>query len=161
MTVAALAMAAPSLAGETQAGKVVRLSEPVEVTDEYEVFGSRIGEMGEVRRLAEVIGAEDDYLGKEVYIEARVARVCQKKGCWFLAQDGEAVARITFIDYSFFVPTDSAGKDVTIVGTFERAVLSEEKARHFAEDAGQDSSVISGPQPEYSIVATAVVVPRS
>ena len=158
---AAVLIALPCHADETGAGKVVRLSEPVEVTDEYEVFGSRVEEMGEVRRLSEIIGNEADYLDKQVFVEAKVARVCQKKGCWFLAHDGDAAARITFVDYSFFVPTDSSGKQVTIVGTFSRTMLEEKKARHYAEDAGTDPSTIVGPQPEYSIVATSVVVPKS
>jgi hypothetical protein len=90
-----------------------------------------------------------------------VAQVCQKKGCFFVAQDGDAVARVTFVDYSFFVPTDSGGKDVTIVGTFNRKVISEAQAKHFAEDAGQDPAAVTGPREEYSIVATSVVVPTS
>ena len=158
--IAALFIATPCSAGESKDAKVIRLSEPVEVTAEYEVFGSSVGEIDGVRRLADVVSNESDYLGKEVFVEARVARVCQKKGCWFMAHDGDAVARITFVDYSFFVPTDSSGKEVTIVGTFDRATLSEEKARHFAEDAGADPSKIVGPQPEFSIVARAVVIPK-
>ena len=86
-----------------------------------------------------------------------VSQVCQRKGCFFVAQDGDAVARVTFVDYSFFVPTDSAGKDVTLVGTFNRKMLSEAQAQHFAEDAGQDPTKVVGPREEYSIVATSVV----
>lgn len=144
-----------------EAGSVIRLSEPVEVTDTYEVFGSPVGQIGDVLRLSEVIEQEGQYLDKQVRVSARVAKVCQRKGCFFVAQDGDAVARVTFVDYSFFVPTDSGGKDVTIVGTFSKTTLSEEKARHYAKDAGADPSAIAGPRPEYSIVATAVVVPKS
>jgi hypothetical protein len=161
VTAVALMIMVSAQAGEHAARKVVRLSEPVEVTDKYEVFGSRVEEMGETKRLSEIIGNEDAYLDKQVSVEARVAKVCQKKGCWFLAHDGDAVARITFVDYSFFVPTDSIGKDVTIVGTFGKNLLSEEKARHYAEDAGADPSTVVGRQPEYSIVATSVVIPKS
>jgi hypothetical protein len=90
-----------------------------------------------------------------------VAKVCQKKGCFFVAQDGDAVARVTFVDYSFFVPTDSGGKDVTIVGTFGKKELSEEKARHYASDEGSNPDAITGPRSEYSIVATSVIVPKT
>ncbi len=152
-----LAASAPLL-GEEPA--VIRLSEPVVVTDTYEVFGSAV-EPGAATRLAEVIADEDQYLGKQVRVEARVAKVCQRKGCFFIAQDGESVARITFVDYSFFVPTDSGGKTVTIVGTFDRQTLSEDQARHYAQDAGGDPARVRGPQAEYSIVATSVIVPRS
>jgi hypothetical protein len=152
-----LAASAP-IFGEEPA--VIRLSEPVVVTEAYEVFGSP-AEPGDARRLAEVIADDEQYLGKQVQVEARVAKVCQRKGCFFIAQDGDSVARVTFVDYSFFVPTDSGGKTVTIVGTFDRKTLSEDQARHYAEDAGGDPAAVRGPRSEYSIVATSVIVPRS
>ncbi len=146
---------------EELSGGVLRLSDPVEVTDAYEVFGSPVGQVGDVMRLSEVIAREGEFLDQQVYVSARVAKVCQKKGCFFVAQDGDAMARITFVDYSFFVPTDSGGKDVTIVGTFGKTILSEEKARHYAMDEGGGVSDIVGPRPEYSIVARSVVVPKT
>ena len=151
----AVISAAPVMAGE-----VIRLSEPVEVGNGYEVFGAPAG-AGAALRLAEIVAASETYAGKEVRATATVAQVCQRKGCFFVAQDGDTVARVTFVDYSFFVPTDSGGKDVTIVGTFNRKALTEAQARHFAEDAGEDPAKIEGPQEEYSIVATSVVVPTS
>jgi len=140
---------------------VIRLSDPVEVTDTHEVFGSPVGEIGEVMPLADVIARESEFLDRQVAVNARVAKVCQKKGCFFVAQDGDAVARVTFVDYSFFVPTDSGGKDVTIIGTLGKATLSEEKARHYARDEGTDPGAVEGPRTEYSIVARSVVVPRT
>ena len=140
---------------------VVRLSEPVVSTSDYEIFGAPVPAEAETRRLAEIVADDERYLGREVRVEASVAKVCQKKGCFFVAQDGESVARITFVDYSFFVPTDSGGKTVTIVGTFDRKTISEGQARHFAEDAGADPAKVVGPRNEYSIVATSVIVPRS
>lgn len=139
----------------------IRLSEPVEITDTHEVFGSPVGEIGEVMRLSEVIDREGEFLDRQVYVSARVTKVCQKKGCFFIAQDGDAVARVTFVDYSFFVPTDSGGKDVTIVGTLGKTTLSEEQARHYARDEGRDADTVSGPRTEYSIVARSVVVPKT
>lgn len=140
---------------------VVRLSEPVVVTDEYEVFGAAVQPSDDSLRLADVVAADERYVGEEVRVEAKVAKVCQKKGCFFIAQDGDSVARITFVDYSFFVPTDSGGKTVTIVGTFDRKTLTEGQARHYAEDAGADPTKVVGPRSEYAIVATSVIVPKS
>lgn len=156
LTTLTLTAAAPVLAED-----VIRLSEPVEVGDGFEVFGAPLGEVGQPQRLADIIAASDEYAGQQVHATARVSQVCQRKGCFLIAQDGEAVARVTFADYSFFVPTDSAGKDVTIVGTFNQKVLSEAQARHFAEDAGQDPAKVVGPREEYAIVATSVVIPTS
>jgi hypothetical protein len=156
LSVLAVAAATPALAEG-----VIRLSEPVEVRDGFEVFGAPVDDAIEPQRLAQIIAAGDEHAGQQVHATATVSQVCQRKGCFFVAQDGDAVARVTFVDYSFFVPTDAGGKDVTIVGTFNRKVLTEAQARHFAEDAGQDPTQIEGPREEYSIVATAVVIPTS
>jgi hypothetical protein len=156
-----LAATAVLIAAPALAEGVTRLSEPVEVGEGFEVFGAPVGAQGEPRRLAEIIAGSAKYAGQQVHAAATVAQVCQKKGCFFVAQDGEAVARVTFVDYSFFVPTDSAGKNVTIVGTFNRKLVTEAQAKHFAEDAGQDPAKVVGPREEYSIVATSVVVPTS
>jgi hypothetical protein len=87
--------------------------------------------------------------------------VCQRKGCFLIAQDGEHVARVTFRDYGFFVPTDSTGKTVTLVGTLGRRTLDEAQAKHYAEDAGKNPAEVTGPQMEYAIVASSVIIPRS
>ena len=156
LVVLALCAASPAMAEN-----VVRLSEPVEVGAGYEVFGAPVGENGEAVPLGEIIAASGTYAGQKVHTTAKVAKVCQKKGCFFVAHDGAATARITFVDYSFFVPTDSGGKDVTIVGTFNRKTLSEAQAQHYAQDAGEDPAKVQGPREEYSIVATSVVIPTT
>lgn len=156
-----LSLAAMTAAPAVLAGEVIRLSEPVQSGEGYEVFGAPVEGAADALPLAQIIAAGDDYAGQQVKATATVAQVCQKKGCFFVAQDGAAVARVTFMDYSFFVPTDSGGKDVTIVGTFNRKVISEAQAKHFAEDAGEDPAAVTGPREEYSIVATSVVVPTS
>ncbi|RNC85347.1 MAG: DUF4920 domain-containing protein [Balneola sp.] len=139
--------------------QVIRLSEPVISTDQYEVFGEEIEVNSlEPSHLAEVIEKESN--GSIVTLTVSIAEVCNKKGCFFVAEDGEYSARITFKDYGFFIPTNSAGKEVTLVGEFSEATLSEEKAKHYAEDAGKNSDEISGEQKEYSIVATSVVIPK-
>lgn len=139
--------------------EVVRLSEPVEATPDYETFGAPVPDAGKVLTLGELIANSDDYLGREVLVNTRIAKVCQKKGCFFVAQEGAASARITFKDYGFFIPTDSGGKDVTLVGTLSRKTLSAEQAEHYARDLGENE--VAGPSAvEYAIVATAVRIYR-
>ncbi len=70
--------------------------------------------------------------------------------------DGEHVARVTFKDYTFFVPTDTYNQRSVVYGVLTEHTLSEEMAKHFADDAGQSSDTIRGPQKEYSIVAEGV-----
>ncbi len=140
--------------------KVIRLSEPVESTDAYEVFGAPMTDAGQAVSLHELVSNEEQYLGREVLLRTRIAKVCQKKGCFFIAQDGNAVARITFKDYGFFIPTDSAGKEVTLTGTFNRQQLSGAKARHYQQDLGETPAKRPGTSLEYQVVATSVRIPK-
>lgn len=144
-----------------QDAEVVRLSEPVQVTEDHEVFGSEVEQWDEPQSLKNIIESADELAVQEITMETEVAQVCQKKGCFFVANEGSYTARITFKDYSFFIPTDSKGKKVKLIGTFEVKELTEDQAKHYAEDAGDDPELIKGSQKEYSIVATSVMIPRS
>ena len=148
---------APVLVAEES--EVLRLSEPVEVTATYEVFGSTLPQSGKPLSLAELVEDNEQYLDQEVLVETRIAKVCQKKGCFFVATEGASTARVTFKDYGFFIPTDSGGKNVVLLGTFSRKSVSKEQAEHYAADLGE--KVASAPEKfEYSIVASAVKIPR-
>ncbi len=140
--------------------EVIRLSEPIQETETVEVFGSSIElEALNPMTLSQIVEGENET--SLITLKTTVSEVCNKKGCFFIAQDGDYTARITFKDYSFFIPTDSKGKEVVLVGDFSIETLSEEQAKHYAEDAGKDSESITGEQKEYSVVATSVVVPKS
>ncbi len=158
---AILAVLLISFSAYAQTNEVIRLSEPVQVTETHEVFGAEVAQWSEARTLAEIVESGKKFEGKTVTIETDVAEVCQKKGCFFVANDGSYSARITFKDYGFFMPTDSKGKKVKLVGTFEVKELTEEQAKHYAEDAGENPDAIKGSQKEFSIVATSIMVPKS
>jgi hypothetical protein len=157
-TACVLAASQFALAGDES--KVIRLSEPVEVTDTHETFGAAMPASADPVALSAVLAQHEDYARKSVVVEARVSEVCQKKGCFFIAKDGATTVRVSFKDYSFFVPTDISGKQVTLVGELRQVELSEEQAAHFEEDMGSaDASVAPGLQ--FEIVASAVRVPKS
>lgn len=139
---------------------VIRLSEPVASTDTYEVFGAPMDDTREPVTLSELVNNDEQFLGREVLVTTRVAKVCQKKGCFFIAQDGDALARVTFKDYGFFIPTDSAGKEVTLAGTFTRQELNEAKARHYSTDLGEKPASPPTTSLEYQIVASSIRVPK-
>lgn len=139
--------------------EVKRLSEPVEVTATHELFGSTLPENGTPLSLGDLMQDNDKYLDQEVLVETRIAKVCQKKGCFFVAHEGAATARVTFKDYGFFIPTDSGGKDVVLWGTFSRKSVSKEEAEHYSADLGEKAPV--APEKfEYSIVASAISIPK-
>lgn len=138
--------------------EVTRLSEPVAVTDDAEVFGAPLDEGAKAASLAALLESPDDYVDTAVRVDAKISQVCQKKGCFMIATTGDKAVRISFRDYSFFVPTDTGGKTVTLTGTFIERELSEKQAAHFREDAG--SNVIQAGK-VYEIVADAVSIPKS
>lgn len=147
-------------ASASVAQEAVRLSEPVAVTAEHETFGAVLPEGVEATTLSSVMGSPEDHLGTTVVVNTRVDKVCQKKGCFFIAQDGESMVRVSFVDYSFFVPTDIAGKQVTLAGELTPRDLTEAEAAHYREDAGGGSAGMEAGL-VYEIVATSVQVPRS
>jgi hypothetical protein len=152
-----MAIAPAVFAGE---GEVIRLSEPVAVTASHEVFGAMLPETGTPIGLGDLVENSDKYQGQEVLLATRIAKVCQKKGCFFVATEGASTARVSFKDYEFFIPTDSGGKDVVLLGTFSRKSVSKQEAEHYAKDLGETAA--SSPERfEYSIVASAVKIPRS
>ena len=144
-----------------QQTEVIRLSDPVIETDEFEIFGIEmdINESSDTFTLSEAIETND--LESELLISAMVNKVCQKKGCFFIAVDGVLSARITFKDYGFFIPTNSAGKQIVVKGIVTEQILSEEQAIHYAEDAGELADNIAGDQKEYTIIASSIMIPKT
>ena len=141
-----------------QESKVIRLSEPVEVTDEYEIFGAALPDGEAPLPLATVLENGETHVDRQVVVTTRVSQVCQMKGCFFIAQDGAYTARVSFKDYSFFVPTDISGRTVTLSGQLTHRDVSAEQAAHYNADM-KGEGVTAGRQ--YEIVATSVRVPRS
>ncbi|MET1260091.1 DUF4920 domain-containing protein [Flagellimonas sp. DF-77] len=73
-----------------------------------------------------------------------VTSVCQAKGCWMevALPNGETVM-VKFKDYGFFVPTDSAGKEVLVNGMAFVEEMDVEEQRHYASDAGASKADIA------------------
>ncbi|MDJ0751086.1 MAG: DUF4920 domain-containing protein [Woeseiaceae bacterium] len=138
-------------------GQVLRLSEPVEKTAEYETFGEPTDFSVDRVTLEEVVSDSDRYVGRTVRVETRVSKVCRKKGCFFIARAGSEVVRVSFRDYGFFVPTDISGKRVMLVGEVEVGDLTPDEARHLADDLGEAEETIESGE-EFGIVASSVRV---
>jgi uncharacterized protein DUF4920 len=54
--------------------------------------------------------------GHTVRLEGKAETVCKNKGCWVTVREGDASVHVTFEGYSFFIPKDSAGKQVVLEG---------------------------------------------
>ena len=156
--IAGLLAANVSLAAEDP--EVLRLSEPVAQTADSETFGAVLDETVPEVALEQLVSDSQRYEGSPVRLAARVSRVCRKKGCFFIAQDGNAYMRVSFKDYGFFVPTDISGRRVTLIGEVVGREMTPEEALHYAEDLGGKSEAIKAGM-VYEIVATSVRVAKS
>ena len=139
---------------------VIRLSEPVQVDERYEVFGAPFEGDEPPVALGDLVKAAPDLVGSTVTVETRVAKVCQKKGCFFIAQDGAHAMRVSFKDYGFFVPTDIGDRVVTLVAEVIEKTRTADEAAHLTEDAGSESAALQ-PGRVFELVASSVRVPRS
>lgn len=139
--------------------ETVRLSEPVAQDEKSETFGAVLDTSLPAVNLAHLLGSPEKYQGETFQLETRISQVCQKKGCFFIAQQEQHVIRVSFKDYGFFIPTDSSGKTVTLAGELVQKEVSEEQAEHFNKDLKDNSkSLNSGTV--YEIVANSVKIPR-
>jgi hypothetical protein len=109
--------------------------------------------------LASILKTPTDFDGKSVHVEGTVRKACEKKGCWMelasAEKDGPAV-RVTFKDYAFFVPLDSAGSKVKVEGSVKVAELSKEKAEHFIAEGAKVAKGKDGKYRDVQLVAVAV-----
>ena len=108
--------------------------------------------------LTDALSTIHAYMDTSVILEGSVHRVCHVKGCWMeLVQDGAPRGlRVTFKDYSFFVPTDSSGYAARIEGMFETNVFSKRQADHLIEEGVSLTRNPDGTATEVSFVAAAV-----
>ena len=110
--------------------------------------------------MPDVYSKPDDYAGKTIRLDGKIQDVCRKKGCWMVLRDGDAEVRVKFKDYGFFVPRDSSGREVIMQGVVKAETISEEVAKHYAEEGGdpEKAKEIHGPQTVVSFVATGVEI---
>ena len=97
-----------------------------------------------------------EYDGKAVAVTAKVRRACERKGCWMELAASEAApgVRVTFKDYGFFVPLDSAGSTAKVEGTVKVAELSPERAKHYESEGAKVAKDKSGKYREVQLVAS-------
>lgn len=112
--------------------------------------------------LAKVLASPSDFEGKTVTVEAKIRKACEKKGCWMElagADKGPGV-RVTFKDYGFFVPLDSAGSTAKVEGLVKVAELSDARAKHYEAEGASVPKGKDGRYREVQLVATGVELRR-
>lgn len=127
---------------------------------QYKAFGDSVQSTSVPLSLADAMKSPSK--AAVVRVTAKVAEVCQKKGCWMMLTDGNVSMRITFKDYGFFMPKDIAGKTIIAEGLVTEEIILEKDARHYAEDAGKTKAEIEkikGDQKQITMVAQSVFLP--
>jgi hypothetical protein len=140
--------------------ETLRLSEPVTQDAQSETFGVKLDRSLPKLNMSNLVIDSSSHLAKPFQVEARIAKVCQKKGCFFIAQQDQHILRVSFRDYGFFIPTDSSGKTVTLAGELVKKEVSLEQAAHFKADLKSETHMLKSGV-VYEIVADSVKIPRS
>ncbi len=138
--------------------EALRLSEPVQQDDVSETFGEPVSEWPDAVALPQVLQDPQSFLNQSMAMRVEVDKVCQKKGCFFIAQQAGEMIRVSFKDYGFFVPTDIGGRQVSLLGELVEVQVSEAQAKHLSKDLNEKGRIKQGTQ--YQIVASSVRVPR-
>jgi hypothetical protein len=124
-------------------------------------FGAPLGNAPKIA-LADLVKDPAPWSGKTVKTEGVVSTVCQEKGCWMVLKSGETSVRVTFKDYGFFVPKDTAGATAVLEGVFNVKTIPEKTAKHYAgETPGGKPDAIKGDQKELSLVASGVELSKT
>lgn len=153
---------ATPVAAESPAGPKAGDNAPK--TPETKAYGAAINAGASRAMLANVLSQPDQYEGKTVLVEGEVRRACSKKGCWMeLAESMSAEsrgARVTFKDYGFFVPTDSAGAHAKLEGVVNVKTLKPGQVEHLEQEGAKVAKNADGSAKEVQFVATGVELTR-
>jgi Domain of unknown function (DUF4920) len=111
--------------------------------------------------LASLLSDPKAYTAQTVTTEGKVQRACSRKGCWMEIGSGEDACRVTFKDYAFFVPTDSAGAFAKIQGRLDTREVEAAAVSHLeSEGARFRNKKPDGSATEVRLIASAVELTR-
>jgi Domain of unknown function (DUF4920) len=124
-------------------------------------YGAPVTGQGEKVDLGTLLARAEGFASRTVIVEGLVRSACTRKGCWMelaaTSDKGNPGCRVTFKDYGFFVPTNSAGAKARVQGTFELATVSPARVRHLEQEgAAFASKQPDGSARELRLVATGV-----
>lgn len=111
--------------------------------------------------LKKVTTSPQDFVKADIITKGEVIQVCQKKGCWMMLRKGSDSIRVTFSNYSFFVPKDLSGKQVRVKGRTVKKNLTKKEVAHYLVDAGmkqENADKIAKPEVRYNFVASGVQI---
>ena len=114
-----------------------------------------------------LMASADSYNNKQVRVSGTVAEVCQHKGCW-INMKPESGGDALFVKFTCpvepdarLIPLEAVGRPVIVEGKLTVEEISEDEAKHYAQDAGmteEDIAKITGPQKRLRIASPAAMI---
>lgn len=123
------------------------------------LYGADINSDLKVLGVADIYNDTSAYVGKTVVLKGNMSELCRTGGCWTVLSDGTNNIRALTL-HKFIMPKemDITGKVAVVEGVFSIKEITEEQAKHFAEESGKDPNTVSGPQKMYRILATGIKI---
>lgn len=111
--------------------------------------------------LASILAKPEEFADKTVTVEAKVRRNCTRRGCWMeLAEAADPAlpgCRVTFKDYGFFVPLDSAGSSARVQGVVHVQSVAAPEVQHLESEGAKFAAKLpDGTAREVRLVASGV-----
>jgi hypothetical protein len=125
------------------------------------VYGTEVTTTGEAISTNDIQAKMSNgaYEGK---VTGKVKEVCKAMGCWIRLEKADgSTLMVKTKDHGFFLPQDLVGKTVVMEGSASIKEVSEEKRKHFAEDAGkskEEIKKIKGSEKEVQFIASGIKV---
>ena len=135
---ASLTAVAQSDGNISEAGDVYSDSQAIEATGEYELYGEPMPDVMEKFSLGDAVAQFGEFIGAEMQISGLVARMCGGEECYFMLEDGGKTAKVILVDPSAPMPSEIAGRNVTVFGMLE-AVDAEGNPQVEASEDGKGS----------------------
>jgi hypothetical protein len=133
-----------------------------ETTDVAGVYGdSTITTDGaiEASEVAQLLSGTDTI---NLKVKGMISSACQAKGCWMSMDMGNNQSLVvTFKDYGFFVPKNSADHQAIISGVAYKAVTSIADLKEKAKDSNksqEEIDAISEEQVDFNFIADGVII---
>lgn len=132
--------------------------EAKELTDGF-LYGAEINAELKILNVADIWADTSAFAGKTVVLKGSMIEICRTGGCWTVLSDGTNNIR-ALTQHKFIMPKDMdiTGKVAVVEGVFSIKEITEDQAKHFAEEAGTDPNLITGPQKMYRILATGIKI---
>lgn len=129
---------------------------PKELSDGT-LYGEDIDATQPVIKIADIFANLPAYQNKLVVVEGDVIQACQTMGCWLMISNGTNEVRAMTL-HKFYLPKGLKNVKAVVQGEFEEKEITEEQAKHFAEESGQPTDNIKGTQKMFRIKTTGIKI---